>query len=77
MTAAADRDSESDSSSNVTIGGYLTKPIRRSLLFAMLGRLAGRGPELDPGSFLASFGLSAAAERLQLHVLVVEDNPVN
>ena len=77
MTAAADPSADSDSGSSVAIAGYLTKPIRRSLLFAMLGRLAGRGPELDTGSFLASFGLSAAAERLQLHVLVAEDNPVN
>jgi len=77
MSAAADPAAESEPASAVAIAGYLTKPIRRSLLFAMLGRLAGRGPELDTGSFLASFGLSAAAERLQLHVLVVEDNPVN
>ncbi len=77
MNAAADPGSESEPANAVAIAGYLTKPVRRSLLFAMLGRLAGRGPELDTGSFLASFGLSAAAERLQLHVLVVEDNPVN
>ncbi len=77
MTTAADPAAESDGDSNIAIAGYLTKPIRRSLMFAMLARLAGRGPELDTGSFLASFGLSAAAERLQLHVLVVEDNAVN
>ena len=77
MTAAADSIAEFDSPNPVALAGYLTKPVRRSLLFAMLARLAGRGPELDTGSFLASFGRSAAAERLQLHVLVVEDNPVN
>jgi signal transduction histidine kinase/CheY-like chemotaxis protein len=59
------------------IAGYLTKPVRRSLLIATLARVTGRGAELDTASFLASVGLSAAGERLGLHVLVVEDNPVN
>jgi signal transduction histidine kinase/CheY-like chemotaxis protein len=57
--------------------GYLTKPVRRSLLVATLARVTGRGAELDTASFLASVGLSAAGERLGLQVLVVEDNPVN
>jgi len=59
------------------IAGYLTKPVRRSLLVATLARVTGRGAELDTASFLASVGLSAAGERLGLSVLVVEDNPVN
>ena len=59
------------------IAGYLTKPVRRSLLIATLARVTGRGAELDTASFLASVGLSAAGERLELQVLVVEDNPVN
>jgi signal transduction histidine kinase/CheY-like chemotaxis protein len=59
------------------IVGYLTKPVRRSLLVATLARVTGRGADLGTASFLASAGLSAAGERLDLHVLVVEDNPVN
>jgi signal transduction histidine kinase/CheY-like chemotaxis protein len=59
------------------IAGYLTKPVRRSLLVATLARVTGRGADLDTASFLASVGLSAAGERLGLNVLVVEDNPVN
>jgi signal transduction histidine kinase/CheY-like chemotaxis protein len=59
------------------IAGYLTKPVRRSLLVATLARVTGRGADLDTASFLASVGLSAAGEKLGLDVLVVEDNPVN
>jgi signal transduction histidine kinase/DNA-binding response OmpR family regulator len=59
------------------VAGYLTKPVRRSLLLATIARVTGRGADLDTATFLASVGLSAAGERLGLKVLVVEDNPVN
>ena len=53
------------------VAGYLTKPVRRSLLVATLARVTGRGADLDTATFLASVGLSAAGERLGLRVLVV------
>ncbi len=77
MAPTGDAGNDPEPGSDGGIAGYLTKPVRRSLLVATLARITGRGAELDTASFLASVGLSAAGERLGLQVLVAEDNPVN
>jgi signal transduction histidine kinase/CheY-like chemotaxis protein len=77
MAPTGDAGNAPEPGSDGGIAGYLTKPVRRSLLIATLARVAGLGADLDTASFLASVGLSAAGERLGLTVLVVEDNPVN
>jgi len=77
MAPTGDAGNGPEPGSDGGIAGYVTKPVRRSLLVATLARVTGRGAELDTATFLASVGLSAAGERLGLSVLVVEDNPVN
>jgi signal transduction histidine kinase/CheY-like chemotaxis protein len=64
-------------SSSSTVVGYLTKPVRRSLLIATIARITGRGAALDTASFDRAVGHAAMRERLGLRVLVVEDNAVN
>jgi signal transduction histidine kinase/CheY-like chemotaxis protein len=77
IAASGDAIAELESGTSPAIAAYLTKPVRRSLLYATLARLAGRELELDTRTFAASLGGSPASEQLGLRVLVVEDNLVN
>jgi signal transduction histidine kinase/CheY-like chemotaxis protein len=59
------------------LAAYLTKPVRRSLLFTTLARLIGREREVATRALLGGGGGAASAESIGLNVLVVEDNLVN
>ncbi len=66
-----------------TIGfaGYLTKPVKRQLLFECLVRVISRKPEKDTVSedpeALVTRHTIREAEKENCRILVVEDNPVN
>jgi CheY-like chemotaxis protein len=77
MAAAAESGAGTELGSDSGVAGYLTKPVRKSLLIATIARVTDRGANLDQAHFLSSVGRAASGERLGLNVLIVEDNPVN
>ena len=58
------------------INVYLTKPVRRSLLWRAISSALGEGPVKGNGHRKSS-AVSASHSRRPLHVLLAEDHPVN
>ena len=58
------------------ISGYLTKPIRRDILFESIAAVMGLG---DPGEgdFVTRHTVAGARRRIGGKILLVEDNPLN
>jgi two-component system sensor histidine kinase/response regulator len=61
------------------VAGYLTKPLRSSELKQMLVSVLSNQPaeSADPSPLLTRYSLNAGKEAEDLHVLLVEDNPIN
>jgi CheY-like chemotaxis protein len=60
------------------VDGYLIKPVKQSLLLACIRSVLARGPRVEGGRpVVTEHSLPAADARLNGHVLLVEDNPVN
>ena len=59
------------------ISGYLTKPVRQSVLFDLIATVAGGR---DPGAeenMVTRYSVSGERKKIEGRVLLVEDNPVN
>ena len=55
----------------------VTKPVKQGELGACLASILGYGPAQEPTSTIPSPSATSREQRQRLHLLVVEDNPVN
>ena len=76
LIASAGERGEASRLSHIGFAGYLTKPIKRSLLLNCLLTVLGDTRSTQPRSLVTQHSLAEAAEK-QTRLLVVEDNPVN
>ncbi len=59
------------------ISGYLTKPIRRDVLFESIAAVMGLGDPGEEGSLVTRHTVAKARRRIVGKILLVEDNPLN
>ncbi|HEX2709321.1 MAG TPA: response regulator, partial [Candidatus Deferrimicrobium sp.] len=59
------------------ISGYLTKPIRRDILYESIAAVMGYVDPLAEGTLVTRHTLARARRRIAGKVLLVEDNPLN
>ena len=59
------------------ISGYLTKPIRRDVLFESIAAVMGLGDPGEEGDLVTRHTVAGARRRIGGKILLVEDNPLN
>ena len=59
------------------ISGYLTKPIRRDVLFESIAAVMGLGDPGEEGSLVTRHNVVKARRKIEGKILLVEDNPMN
>jgi CheY-like chemotaxis protein len=59
------------------ISGYLTKPIRREILFESIAAVMGAGDPGEAGSLVTRHTVAGARRKIGGKILLVEDNPLN
>lgn len=59
------------------ISGYLTKPIRRDVLFESIAAVMGLGDSCDPGTLVTRHTVARSRRKIGGTILLVEDNPLN
>jgi CheY-like chemotaxis protein/HPt (histidine-containing phosphotransfer) domain-containing protein len=59
------------------ISGYLTKPVRREVLFETIAKVMGNRDPAADGTLVTSHSISGRQRRIEGRILLVEDNLVN